>query len=136
MLKSIKNEIIHTNKSEIQNIKTEAEKFNYFIGEIDEKPLHTWQEYSAIIEKIFKFPTSCIDSIDRYLDWMRDLEWLKKDGYALIIYNYSIFTQNAPELAHDIIEDFRVAILPFWEEEVSRVFVEGKPKPFMVYLID
>lgn len=136
MKQTFKNKIINTATSQIIKIKEEAQKNNFFIAEIDGATIHSWQEYATTIGKIFKFPNPCTDSIDRYLDWMRDLDWLRKDGYALIIYNYGTLLHNAPQLAHEIVEDFKVAILPFWQEEVTHVVVEGKPKPFIVYLVD
>jgi hypothetical protein len=36
----------------------------------------------------------------------------------------------------DFIDHFKDFILPFWEDEVTRVFVGGKAKSFNVYLVD
>lgn len=132
-----KNQIIHIAETGITELKKKlTSSGNILIAEIDGAKINSWYEYSSLIAQLFKFPTSYVHNMNSYLDWMCDLGWLNKDGYVLIIYNYKLFEQKNQKLAHDIIEDFRVAILPFWQEEVSRVVVEGKPKLFMVYLVD
>ncbi|MNP65100.1 hypothetical protein D3C76_1606630 [compost metagenome] len=78
----------------------------------------------------------CDDSIDRYLDWIRDLDWLDSEGYVLIIKNYSSFMKADPNMKKQMISLFVDTILPYWEEEVKHVMVDGQPKRFMVYLVD
>ncbi|KQL34056.1 hypothetical protein AN960_20570 [Bacillus sp. FJAT-25509] len=74
--------------------------------------------------------------MDRYLDWIRDLDWIEKDSFAIVIYNYNDFLNTELELKDIIINTFKDTILPFWEEEVERVVVEGKAKSFKVYLVE
>jgi hypothetical protein len=72
--------------NDIGKIKDELTKFNnLFVVELDETSIHSWTDYIEQIQTKFQFPTSCLDSWDRYLDWIRDLDWLNKDGYVLII---------------------------------------------------
>ncbi|MDI7743145.1 barstar family protein [Lysinibacillus fusiformis] len=104
--------------------------------ELEGANIQSWEDYISEIEHKFKFPSSCTDSIDRYLDWMRDLDWLEKEKYILVINNYKYFLKDSKELKNDIIRDFKETILPFWQTEVKDVIVDGKPKTFMVYLVE
>lgn len=132
-----KNQIIHVAESDLTKIKnTCMSSGNIFIAEINGASIHSWHEYSNLISQLFKFPASYVHNMNSYLDWMCDLGWLNKAGYVLIIYNYSQFLIKDPESKNKIMKMFSEVILPFWQEEVSRVVVEGKPKPFMVYLVN
>ena len=132
----IENKIISILDSELVSIRDKYTKLNMFIVEIDGQFIQSWHEYVAAIQDAFKFPTTCFDSIDRYLDWMRDLSWLNKNGFVLIIKNYKSFMHNNPMLKKELFNDFKMIILPFWEQEVIFTVVRGKPKNFIVYLVD
>ena len=67
---------------------------------------------------------------------MRDLEWLGKDEYALIIYNYENFLEQDLSLKKVIMDDFAESIMPWWQDEVETCVVGGKAKPFNVYIVD
>lgn len=56
----------------------------------------------------------------RYLDWIRDLEWLNKEAYVLIINDYNLFMRNNTDLKNEIISDFKEVILSFWQDEVEK----------------
>lgn len=133
----INNLVLKTNSEEIESLKAElAIDDRLLIVELKGANIQSWEDYISEIQLKFQFPTSCLDSMDRYLDWIRDLEWLDKDGYVLIINRYSDFIKDNSKLKNEIISDFTEVILPFWQEEVQDVAVEGKAKPFMVYLVD
>ncbi|XRG79820.1 barstar family protein [Rossellomorea sp. GAMAL-10_SWC] len=133
----IKNKIYKITSSEISQIKKEMiHDPSLFLVEMDGEKIHTWEEYIVQIERKFEFPTTCIDSMDRYLDWIRDLDWIEKDSFVIVIYNYNDFFSSELELKNKIINGFKDTILPFWEEEVERVVVEGKAKSFKVYLVE
>lgn len=133
----IKNKIYKITLPEISEIKEEMiHDPSLFLVELDGEKIHTWEEYIGQIEREFEFPTTCIDSMDRYLDWIRDLDWIEKDSFALVIYNYNDFLSSELGLKNKIINTFKDTILPFWEEEVERVVVEGKAKSFKVYLVE
>jgi len=106
-----------------------------YLVEINGSEIQSWDEYVSQIQQRFKFPTPCNDSVDRYLDWMRDLSWIEKENYMLVIYQFDRFFEHEPELKNEIILDFKEIILPFWQEEVVDIVVGGKEKSFMVYLI-
>jgi hypothetical protein len=112
------------------------ENDHLFFAILDGKDINSANDYIEQIQTKFKFPTSCIDNWDGYLDWIRDLDWLEKEEYILVIINFSQFLRDDIDLKKEIISDFEDTILPFWEEEVERVVVDGKPKPFNVYLVN
>jgi len=73
------------------SIKEEMFDDSVYIVEINGAGIQSWREYVEQIELKFEFPTSCIDSQDRYLDWMTDLAWIKKERIVLVINNYNQF---------------------------------------------
>lgn len=137
MSKEIKNMIHHIFSKDLNIIKNKQNSSsNILIVEIDGVNINSWEEYISQIQSKFKFPTPCYDSIDRYLDWMTDLEWLNAEGFILIINNFKDFFKDNPRMKNIIISSFENNILPFWQDEVRNVVVEGNPKSFMVYLVD
>lgn len=97
------------------------------------------QDFLWAMAKGFKFPPSSRLSPDGYLDWIRDLSWLKKSGYVLIIEHYSELMKDS-SLKDDkkdyTVDLFKRVIFPFWEEEVTTVICGGSVKPFNVFLVD
>lgn len=137
MSKTINNKVLSVNSKDIEIIKTKfVSNDKAYIVEINGTQIQSWEDYISDIQNKFRFPTPCFDSVDRYLDWMRDLDWLKKEEYVLIITHYGLFMRNDSELKKQIVSDFSDIILPFWQDEVKEVVVEGKTKLFMVYLVD
>ena len=142
MQQVIDNKIIKVDHDDIKAIKQALTlEPAIFVAEIDGVHIQSLEDYILAIRKKFCFPPSyCMDAIDNingFLDWMRDLDWLHdKRGYVLIIYNFNFFMQNNAKLKKEIIREFSETILPFWQEDVKRVVVGGKPKSFLVYLVD
>lgn len=133
----VQNQILRVSVKEVKEIIQELKiSANLHIVELQGKGIQSWEDYITEVEKAFEFPTTCIDSPDRYLDWIRDLDWLNKEGYVLVIYDYNIFLENEPALKKDMIRLFTDIILPWWQEDVEKCVVEGKAKPFNVYLVD
>lgn len=136
MSKVIINQVLVVSIEKIEVLKAELISNNAVcLIEIDGNHIQSWEDYISVIQDKFGFPTSCLDSVDRYLDWMRDLEWLGKQEYHLIITNYGMLLKHNSKLKSQIIEDFQNIILPFWQNDVEEVVVEGKAKSFMVYLV-
>jgi isocitrate dehydrogenase kinase/phosphatase len=61
------------------------------------------------------------------------LDWLNACGYALFVYDFPHFLRNDRDSKDFFIKHFQDFILPFWEDEVTRVLVDGKAKSFNVY---
>lgn len=107
-----------------------------FVAELDGRAVKTRFDYFSAIDKAFQFPTSCVGHWDRYLDWIRDLTWLPEGEITLIIHHYAEFLEDDPEAKGLAVKSLKEIALPFWEEEVTHVVVEGKPRNFMVYLVN
>jgi len=131
-------------KNKIYNVKYEdftetentlREDETLFVAEIDGREIKNLEDYFIKAYNIFDFPTPS-KNFASYSDWIGDLDWLEKDGYALIIYNYNEFLKEDLSSKDVVIENFRNIILPWWETEVEKYVVEGKAKPFNVYLVD
>lgn len=137
MYDSTTNRVERISHSSVKSLLSELPGDNsILVVEIDGKSIQSWHDYISVIQEKFEFPTPCYNNMDRYNDWMRDLDWLNKEGFQLVIYNFSSFMQGDPELKQKIITRFSDTILPFWQEEIKHVVVGGKPKSFMVYLVD
>jgi hypothetical protein len=134
---NFENKVQTIKSDELNQIKKDLmEKPDVFVVEIQGATIQSWEDYILEIQTKFKFPTSCLDSMDRYEDWIRDLSWLEKEEYVLIINQYQQLLSNDQKLKEIIISSFVDTVLPFWQEEVERVVVEGKAKSFMIYLVN
>ncbi len=132
----MKNKVYRTTGSELPMLRRQLSAVpGLWVGELDGNEIHDWSDYAKAIEVLMEFPTTCT-IFDVYLDWIRDLDWLNADGYALIIKNFSSFLNQDSEARDDVIHTFFEYVLPWWEEEVKHCVVGGEPKPFNVYLID
>lgn len=132
----MENKISYLSISDIQEIKNKIATDNtVFLAEIDGKKLPDLKNYLQTMGSIFQFPILS-KSLDGYNDWMRDLSWLGKEKYVLIIYNYKQLLSEDTKNRNFIIEDFKNLILPWWEKEIIKHVVQGKPKPFNIYLVD
>jgi hypothetical protein len=129
----MENKVHYVSPKRIDEIKSALQNDNAtFLAEIDGKLVG--DDYLTVMSKLFGFPTLS-RSLDSYNDWMRDLDWLGKDAYVFIIHNYKEFLENDLSYRQDIIGCFIEIILPWWQEEVEKFCVGGKPKSFNVYLV-
>jgi len=134
----MKNQIYYLARNEYSNFIFNC-KDNYYIVEIDGKDINEKEDFFKIMWEKFKLPmyeNQTRFSWDSYLDWMRDLTWIKEDKIVLIIYNYNNFMNKEQNIKREIIDDYESCILPFWEKDVKKIVVDGKPRRFNVYLID
>ncbi|MCP1225198.1 barstar family protein [Sebaldella sp. S0638] len=132
----MKNKIYYVSSEEMHDLKKKLrKKEDVFVVEIDGDFVQDKGEFLDIMTEEFKFPYS-VTGFDGYLDWIRDLEWLKSEEYILIINNFGNFIKKDILLKKMIIEDIEEVVLPWWEKEVEDCMVEGKAKPFNVYLVD
>lgn len=135
-MSSIRNSIEHIDFIDKEKFKISLNKDNIYLVELDGKAIQSWKSYIIDIQNKFQLPTSCLDSIDRYLDWMRDLQWINEEEIVLIINNYNYFLRNDSKLKEELILDFEEELLPYWEKEVKNEVIDGVPRPFKVYLVD
>lgn len=137
MEEKIRNEIKSIDSKDLGLVKSElARDNNVLVVEIDGDEMKDWIDYISVIQSKFKFPTSCTDSVDRYLDWIRDLTWLEQEKYIIIINHFSKFFEGNPSMKEDIMQDFDEIILPYWQDEVIEMDSGNKPRSFIVYTID
>ncbi len=130
------NKIHYVSLEAMLDIKNHIEQDNsLFIAEINGVDIPQIQDYLALMSTLFQFPIPS-RGLDGYNDWMRDLEWINKDGYVLVINNYKDFLHQDIQSKKAVINGFTNTILPFWEEEVKHVVVGGEMKRFTVYLVD
>ena len=118
MSEVINNMVLTVSVKVIEHIKNKLSfNDNVYVVELDGENIPSWKDYILDVQSKFQFPSSCVNSMDRYLDWMTDLDWLNKEEYVLIINNFSAFIKDDYKLKNMIMSDFNEAILPFWHEE-------------------
>jgi len=136
----MENEIYYVSSIEIGEIKEKLmEDKTLFVVEIDGSTIQNEEEFLVTMSSAYNFPRPITLQgayFDVFNDWMRDLDWLGKNGYALIINNFNKFIKHDQVLKKEVIGLFEELILPFWEEEVIHTVVGGEVKPFNVYLVD
>ena len=100
------------------------------------KTIKKKEDFLVEIEKAFRFPAGCENSINIFLDWITDLWWISENSINLVIYNQRYFLNEDSELKKKLMKYFEEDILPFWEHDVLNCMVGGECKKFMVYLVD
>lgn len=132
----MENKIVYISSNQITDeIKKWGDETSIYIAEINGDNIKKLSDYLSIMSEAFHFPFPS-HSLDSYNDWMRDLDWLDKDGYILIIYNFNSFLSHDLASKRLVIDGFKKIILPFWQENVLKEVVEGMIKPFVVYVVD
>lgn len=117
----MKNHIKKIATQEIELIKKLCSHNNrLYLAEMDGKKINKLDGYISEMNLLFKFQIPS-RTLNGHLDWMKDLEWLNKDGYIFIINNYSQFMKDNPMDKQLVYEIFYEDILPFWDDEVERV---------------
>jgi hypothetical protein len=132
----MENKICRISKRELESIKNTIQTWKgTWVAEVDGRKALTWEGYALEIERAFRFPTPCDKSMDAYLDWITDLSWLNASGFVLIIDYIEEFMKNDVEKRQKVLWLFEKDVLPFWQSGVEQYVVEGKAKPFSVYLV-
>lgn len=132
----IENKIIQTTEDGfLKELIEISSQYNTLKVDIDGAEIQTWKDFIGVIEKSFRFPTTCEDSMDRYLDWIRDLSWFENEAFIILVKNSKQFFADNSKLRDEILNDLEEVVLPFWQSEVEEVVVDGKSKLFRVYLI-
>ena len=102
--------------------------------EIDGEKIKNYNDFISEMQMKFKFPRDCQGYVDRYLDWMRDLSWIKADKIKITVRNVSHFMVNNPADRKEALQDLYEIILPFWKLEADKVIVGGKKRDFTLSL--
>lgn len=112
----MRNKINRINREDLKRIVDEKtlDKKVYIVG-IDGKEIDNINRYLEVMEIKFKFPTRDTNW-NGYLDWIRDLDWLHKEEYILIIYNYDEFLKQDLKIKKQVMEEFEDMIFPYWED--------------------
>ncbi len=129
------NKIYYTTEEEFEKIFREKElRRNSFIVEINGSEIQTWPAFLAKMTEAFNLPPS--SNTNAYLDWMRDMDFIKWESTCVVIKEYSQMIKDNQRLKELVIRDFSDFILPWWEGEIIGHMVGGKPQRFVLYLCD
>ena len=132
----IENKIYSITTHELESVRQEASASTTHLAEIQGSEIQSWDEYLDKIEVLYQFPNEWRVNISGYCDWMLDLDWLGKEGYVLIIHDFSKFLVQDAKCKELVMEIFVDEILPWWQEDVEKYVAGWKPKPFNIYLVD
>lgn len=124
------------NSSQYKEIVSGMNQESVFIAEIDGKKVNNLNEYFEAVWKAFHFPNTGYLNYYAYLDWIRDLDWLNSKGYVFAIHNSDNLLRASLHERKIILDSLEEEVIPWWESKVEQYQVEGKIKPFAVYLID
>lgn len=105
---------------------------------MDGKGIETYEQYFDKLWKVFNFseiPDGWEKDYHTEDDFLTEMDELPDDKYIFIIKNYDGFLANNIEEKAEIEDYYENYLLPFWDEEVERVVVEGKRKDFDIYLV-
>ena len=99
---------------------------------VDGSIVFRYRDFINIIQKEPDFPRDCEGSIDRYPDWMTDLQWTPYNRIVIRIVNSSRLANGYR--TNEIVPDFNEHILPFWKDEYMRCIVNPTPKEIVLEL--
>lgn len=105
---------------------------------MDGNGITTYEEYFDRLWQAFGFsdlPEGWKKDNHSEYDFMTDDDFLPNDKYVFIIKNYEQFLKSNSTEKSKIEKRYNNYLLPFWDEEVERVVVEGKRKDFDIYLV-
>lgn len=105
---------------------------------MDGKGIGTYEQYFDKLWKVFNFseiPDGWEKDYHTEDDFLTEMDELPDDKYIFVIKNYDEFLANNIEEKAEIEDYYENYLLPFWDEEVERVVVEGKRKDFDIYLV-
>lgn len=126
---------IQISKSQYKSLKLEASRGSVFLAEIDGATIRNLSEYLSVIWEVFSIPDRKHVNYYAYLDWLRDLDWIEKKEFVLIIHNCDKMLHESPEERALILNSFGMIIIPWWQNEIKQYQVDGEPKPFHVYTV-
>ena len=101
---------------------------------VDGASIHSYKDFIDIIQEELDFPRDCEGMVDRYLDWMQDLQFSSWNRFVITIRNSDCLVNSDSRDLKDIISHFREIILPFWKDEYRRCIVDPDPKEIILKL--
>ena len=78
--------------------------------------------YLQSIWEQLEFPAGEKCNWDAYLDWMRDLSWIKSKSISIVVENYDSFLCEEAEGKKMFESDFTDVLFPFWENDANVIF--------------
>ena len=100
--------------------------------------INTYEQYFDKLWEVFGFselPEGWKKDYHTEYDFMTDDDFLPAEKYTFVIKNYDEFMKNNKWEKENLEDTYENYLLPFWDEEVERVVVEGKRKDFNIYLV-
>ncbi|MDE6469676.1 MAG: hypothetical protein K2L19_01455 [Eubacterium sp.] len=100
--------------------------------------INTYEQYFDRLWEVFDFgkiPEGWKKDNHTEYDFMTDDDFLPAEKYIFVIKNFDKFMVNNITERLKIENRYENYLLPFWDEEVERVVVEGKRKDFNIYLV-
>ena len=95
------------------------------------------KDSNGYLEQVFlkmNFPEAEYINWDAYIDWMRDLSWIKNQKIYLIITDWNDFLSEDTKINKSLfIEDFNEDIFKYWEKENDVNSAEQSNKDLYVY---
>ena len=113
-------------------ILTSVENRDTFFVTLNMRYTQTWEQFAEALGNAFQLPMRN-EGIDGTQDWMEDLDWLNKEAFTIILFNYSELLNK--DFKNLLVEFFN-RIIEWWEEGVTQFCVGGKAKPFNIYLVN
>lgn len=104
-----------------------------FVVTLEGKKIQQKEQFLKKMENAFHFPRACEGLMARYNDWMTDLDWINEKSIALIIKDFKCFLSDDPYFKKKVMKNFEENILPFWEDRVTKVVVDGETREFNIY---
>lgn len=87
------------------------------------------------VGQTMNFPSPVGSKFSAFADWMTNLSWLPDErGICLEVINFEKVLSGEPRWKQTLMAVFQEDILPFWEDEVTRVMVGGKRRQFYILL--
>ena len=105
---------------------------------MDGAGIETYEQYFDKLWEVFGFseiPEGWKKDYHTEYDFMTDDDFLPFEKYTFVIKNYDEFMKNNNWEKENLEDTYKNYLLPFWDEEVERVVVEGKRKDFNISLV-
>ena len=85
-----------------------------FVAEIDGKEAKDSKSFLKIMWEKLKMPYPQWQNWDGYLDWMRDLTWIKEQDLNIVFTNFNDLLSEEPAIKASVINDFVSVIFAYW----------------------